>query len=212
MRKNSKKDPNTNIWSDSKALLRELDRIIHVAGLPTHARNSVLYVLEKMPEHFNTYARIGIELARTDKDACACHQFLMCGVKLLQQAPEHVQEYAEIGLKLMSYEERPTVFGPGMTFYFLAADEAIPRTPAQHRKAYLSAARILADHDPQEIPYFLKHVPESLEKLQLEPPLEPEQILIEHIHDPHSAQLVGQLIDRKKYRKEYGEKCRKFYG
>lgn len=38
-----------------------------------------------------------------------------------------------------------------------------------------------------------------------------DTFLLNSIHDPYSANLVGQLIDRKKYRKEYAQKCQGFY-
>jgi hypothetical protein len=75
----------------------------------------------------------------------------------------------------------------------------------------LPAIKKLADQDPDAVIDFVKIRLKRFLKLNPDKEYTTDELLIDYIHDQKSAGIVSQLIDLKKYGKEYAEKVGRFY-
>lgn len=78
-----------------------------------------------------------------------------------------------------------------------------------HKEPALEATLQIARKDGEAADGFFSRIPELLIKQRHIPT--PERLLLDYIHDPKSANVIGRVIDRTTHRKEYARKIRRFY-
>jgi hypothetical protein len=88
---------------------------------------------------------------------------------------------------------------------------AILEIPKDRIGSALEAAKHITMNNWEDSLPFLQRVPIMIKNLEPDKTYTRDEFLLEYIHDLKTAGIVSQLIDMKKYGKEYAQKCGRFY-
>lgn len=204
------RNPTREEWKQRQEEYKEvLDQIRSIDSVAIGEALSFRYYA---PERFKEYAKNGLRVRDERGDYAGLH-FFEHAPKILHTRPELYEDFTRVMLHMKRDRDSAwTISGLWMDI-FIPGDDLLY---SRYEKEYLTVLRDvvarLVKKDAETVVEFLGWIHKPLSEKRLNLPRAPDLLLIDYIHDPKSAHVVGQVIDKQRYRKQYAKKCQWFYG